>query len=150
MLDPVTSIGLAASVIQLIAFTKDLLDKSEEVQGRIDGALLENSELETITRSLLKLSGQLSVPQKKNTTKPDTKLDPVEKEISELCDGCKNVAQSLVEALTELKSDGNRNRWRSFNQALRCIWNERKINDIVERLERYRRQIDTLMLVSIR
>jgi len=62
MADPLTALGLATNIIQLIDFTGDLISKTWEVSKSADGILVENLELEAITSSLQQLSNGLRHP----------------------------------------------------------------------------------------
>jgi hypothetical protein len=52
MADPLTTLGLASNIVQLISFTSDLISKGREISKSADGVLVENLELEAITSSL--------------------------------------------------------------------------------------------------
>jgi hypothetical protein len=55
-MDPLTALGLASNIVQLISFSSDLVAKGREIYQSTDGTLVENLELETITKSLRELS----------------------------------------------------------------------------------------------
>ena len=55
MLDPASAIGLAASVVQIIGFTKNILNKSHELRTSAKGVLVQNAEIETAAASFGKL-----------------------------------------------------------------------------------------------
>jgi hypothetical protein len=144
MLDPLTALGLASNIISLVTFTSDLISKSREYYDSADGALIEQLELEAITISLQKLTGNLVVPtggRKKTKT---------EQQLSELCTGCREISKELLVIIQGLKSEGSHTRWNSFRQALKSVWKEDKIKALEARLDRYRRQIDTTLLISLR
>ncbi|CZR56317.1 uncharacterized protein PAC_06205 [Phialocephala subalpina] len=147
MLDPLTALGLASNIIQLVQFTSDLVSKSREYYDSADGALVEQLELEAITKNLQKLSKDLVVP---DLTSGGSKVTKTEQQLSELCKGCRDVSKELLIIIQGLKSEGSHSRWSSFRQALKSVWNEDKIKALEERLDRYRRQIDTTLLISLR
>lgn len=145
MIDPLTALGLASNIVQLITFTSDLVSKSREYYHSVDGRLLDKLELEAITSTLQNLSSDLIVP-----TSEKSQVTQTERQLKELCTGCKQVTRELLALIGSLKSDGSRSRWKSFRQALRSMWQEEKINDLEKRLDRYRRQIDTTLMISLR
>jgi hypothetical protein len=153
-MDPATSVGLASSVVQLLTFAGNLLDKSREIYRAADGAVIENQELETIASTIVELSRLVEtrvfaahLPEGSISENESATIDIA---IKRLTDDCQKVAKELVEALQQLKLHGDKSAWKSFQLALRCIWSESKINDLASRLGRYRSQIDTLLLVSLR
>jgi len=144
-MDPVTTIGLASSIVQLITFTSDLVSKGREIYKSANGSLVEHLELESIVGSLVDLSDALDLP---NPT--ERKLTSTERQLSELCDGCKSVTEKLLDAIRKLKAKAPHKGWQSFRQALNSAWKESEIAALESRLDRYRRQIDTTLLVSLR
>ena len=169
MLDPLTALGVASNIIQLVQFTSDLVSKSREYYDSADGALVEQLELEAITKSLQELSKDLIVPTggwpNAATTKQQlselsnefdgdlavvSKAMETEKQLSELCRGCREVSKELLIIIQGLKSKGTRTKWKSFRQALKSVLEEDKIKALEARLDRYRRQIDTTLLISLR
>jgi len=61
MLDPLAALGLASSIVQLISFTSDLVAKGRDIYQSSDGTLVENLELEAITKSLEDLSLEVAL-----------------------------------------------------------------------------------------
>ena len=144
MIDPGSAISLAASIVQLLTFTTGLLHKSKEIYKSVDGATTANSELEIIANNLSELSSQVTKKQDKSLQ------SKTESELAKLCDNCREVSGSLLGALQSLKRGDGNTKWQSFRQALRFVWSEGKINDLAKKMETYRRQVDTALLVSLR
>ncbi|KAH6693389.1 hypothetical protein BKA61DRAFT_647796 [Leptodontidium sp. MPI-SDFR-AT-0119] len=166
MLDPLTALSLASNIVQFLSFTGELIDRGREIYNSADGILVEHAELEIITRNLDALTSRLlfigsaheqpvdihrvapSKPQK--SSQSTAKSQSTEETLTELVQGCRGTSRQLVDALRELKLEGANKRWNSFRQALKSIWEEKKIKDLSERQERYRRQIDTTLLLLLR
>jgi hypothetical protein len=144
-MDPLTALGLASNIIQLISFTSDLVSKSREIYKSADGALVEHLELETIAKSLKDLSTDLPDELKRQKS-----LTNLEKQLRDLCEKCNEVSIELIEATNRLRATGHNKKWNSFRQALNSVWNDDKINALSKRLENYRSQLDTALLVSLR
>lgn len=152
MLDPSSTIGLAASIVQLLTFASGLLQKSKQIYKSVDGSTDANNDLEIITRTLIELSNEISTKRDESCLKIGLMggQSKTEEELQQLCNGSREVSASLLAALEKLKrGEGNRH-WQSFRQALRFVWNESKINALAAKIEKYRRQIDTALLVSLR
>jgi hypothetical protein len=139
------ALGLASNIVQLVAFTSNLVAKGREIYGSADGVLVEFLELEAITNRLEELSSELIPPIIRGRA-----LTENERQLRELCDGCRDVSKELLDVISSLKAQGTHKRWNSFRQALHSIWKEGEVQTLSTRLERYRRQIDTTLLVSIR
>jgi len=78
--------------------------------------------------------------------------DSNELQLGKLCKDCNQAASDLLAALERLKVEtGTKNRsWKSFRAALKSIWTKEEIEALAQRLESYRRQLDTRILVSLR
>jgi hypothetical protein len=144
MLDPLTALGLASNIVQLIQFTSDLVAKGRDIYQSTDGTLVEHLELEAITKSLEDLSLEVALPNIGSL-----RLTKVERQLQQLCEGCRKAANELLDVIQKLKAQGPHKRWVSFRQALNSIWREDEIQALSIRLERYRRQIDTTLLLSL-
>lgn len=139
-----TALGLASNIIQLISFTSDIVSKSRELYKSQDGKLVEHAELEAITKNLQELSNDIIFPSRHRSA-----ISQADKDLAELCEGCKEISRQLIGAIQGLKAQRGNKRWNSFRQALKTIWKEDEIARISERLDRYRAQIDTRLLVSL-
>jgi hypothetical protein len=151
MLGPAPPIDLARSVIQLTTFASDIICKSREISRSKEGIVVEQSELEIISRNLRELANKVtrsSIILKDGGY--DNSEDDYERQLHELCKGCEGVSSELLEAIQDLRSMGEHKRWNNFRQALKSIRSEASINALVKRLDRYRNQLDTILLFSIR
>jgi hypothetical protein len=145
MLDPLTALGLASSIVQLVTFMGDLLSKSRAyykfcgwVPHRTARARSNNCQPSKAERR----------PHRSNGRKFDG--DPNRTTTQRACGGCKAVSKELLDVIRDLKSKGSNKKRQSFRQALKSIWQEDKINALEARLGRYRSQIDTTLLISLR
>lgn len=141
-MDPASAIGLASSIVQLITFSSDLLSKTREIHSSADGAVVENVELEAISTSLLELTREIDAG--------NTRLTKADKQLKDLCTGCQKVANELLGVVQRLRGSGSKTRWSSFRQAALTVWKEKEVRDLIARLERYRSQIDTALLITLR
>jgi hypothetical protein len=151
MFGPAPPIILARSVIQLTTFASDIICKSREIYRSEDGVLVEQSELEIISRNLRELANNVSrssiILKKGGHANAE---DEYKQQLQELCKGCERVSTELLDAIQDLRSIGEHKRWNSFQQALKSIRSEASINALVKRLDRYRNQLDTILLFSVR
>jgi hypothetical protein len=143
-MDPLTALGLASNIIQLISFTSDLIGKGREIYRSVEGATIENVELETITKSFQDLTTRFPSQLKEDD------LSGTDKQLRELCEACNAISVELIQVIQGLKYAGEGVKWKSFRQALKSVWKEDAIDGLSRRLERYRSQLDTTLLISLR
>lgn len=143
-MDPVSAIGLASSVVQLITFSTDIISKSREIHRSAAGSLVENVELETIARTLQSQSRRLAVHASKDRFPSGTS-----KEIVACCEQVRSSSKELIDTVESLQRNGASSRWKSFYQALKSVWKEQDIAEYLRRLEMHRRQIDSLLLMHL-
>lgn len=73
----------------------------------------------------------------------------VEDDLRSLCSQCCDVADLLLSALRKLEHEGLGHSWRSFRVAILSVLSERTVDELLARLEQYRRAIDTTLLVLL-
>ncbi|KAI0438116.1 hypothetical protein F4803DRAFT_536193 [Xylaria telfairii] len=143
-MDPATAFGLASSVVQFLTFAGTLVSKSREIQRSAGGSLVRNDELAAIGKTLKFQSRRIAsqLPSLGSSSE-------VGRQIVQLCESAQKVSQELIDVVDGLKGRNPPRKWNSFRQALKSVLKEQEISDILERLERYRQQIDSLLLTSI-
>jgi hypothetical protein len=148
-MDPVSALGVAASVVQFIDFTETLFSGTYQIYKSATGQTKFNFDLMTITTSLNTLNKDLRSSLHLATLdgKP---LSKVEAEIDTICRGCSKVAEQLLLALEKLKAQEEHNFWDSFLKALRTIWQKREVETLEKQLETFRMQISLHINVALR
>jgi len=151
MLDPLTALSVAAAVVQFVDFGNKLLVKGHELHKSPDGASVGNSELEIIAKELQQLIHRLSQPLPSMEVQ-GTALNDSEAALVNLSQQCSNVADELLCTLRKLKVvEGSSNRrWKSFRQALKCLWRKEEVEAMVNRLQGFRERLNLHVLVSMR
>ena len=151
MLDPLSALSAAAAVLQFVEFGSMLLAKSHELHKSTDGASASNSELETTAEELQQLVHRLSRPLA-SIKSQDTTLDDTEAALVSLTKQCSNAAEEFLCTLRKLKvSEGSSNRrWRSFQQALKCLWKKERLEAMENRLQGFRERLIVHVLASMR
>ncbi|EPE34009.1 hypothetical protein GLAREA_07022 [Glarea lozoyensis ATCC 20868] len=151
MADPLTALGLAASIVQFISFTSSLISKASEISNTAQGATVEIIELKAIATNITTLNAEILPPSApRGNDQQSRKAAKSGELLHELCTGCEEVSKKLLDVLEKLECEGGRSKWKSFRQALKTVWKESEIEALSKRLERYRGQIDTALLVSLR
>ena len=146
-MDPVTGVGLAASVIQLVTFSIDCIQIVREVYehgsvGRYDDTAYTTNHLADLTRSLQQ-SLQISSQQSSSFSKD-------ERDLLDLSRHCQNCAQTLQHVLSKLQSRPRSSVLAATRIATRAIWKKPKIEEIGKRLETYRSTLETSLLHRLR
>ena len=150
MIDPITIIGLAASVVQVVDVTGRLVSKSIEIYQSSSGALQENIELEKIVSDLQCTNAKLAkFPLQLG---PGNVIDPADKAIRELCCGCNEVADELLGKLEKLKLDTGKDelkKLKSFKYALKSAWTKKELDALYARVVAYKDQMEMRILVAL-
>ncbi|KAL6716098.1 hypothetical protein ACLMJK_005664 [Lecanora helva] len=131
-MDPVTSFGLAANVLQFGSFCWNLIDEAKQIYESGTGASEENDVLEFVADKINSFN---------NTLTASSTLGAIPETIRMLASRSKAVANELLTVLDTIKVKGTRRKWRSFLQALRSVWNKKQIEQLVTRLDRLRSAI---------
>ena len=139
-LDPFTSIGLAANIIQFITFASKLLSEGHEIYKSATGVTAENEELELVVRDLSEISQSLqeATPSSPASSSSSSSSSYCAPEINDLAPACQKVADellSVVESLRVKEGGTKHRRWHSFVQALRTVWKKEKITALRNRLD---------------
>jgi hypothetical protein len=151
MLDPLTVLSVAATVVQFVDFGSKLLVKGHELHKSPDGASVGNNELETIAKELQQLIHRFSQPLPSMESQ-DTVLNNSEAALVNLTKQCSSAAEELLCTLRKLKVvEGSSNRrWKSFRQALKCLLRKEEVEAMANRLQGFRERLNLHILVSMR
>ncbi|KAH7357440.1 hypothetical protein BKA66DRAFT_612717 [Pyrenochaeta sp. MPI-SDFR-AT-0127] len=145
-MEPVVALGIASNIIQLVDFSSRLISRGHELYQSADGRTEHNTILENATDNLSELYNDLSC----RTIFDPSKATAADKQIIALQKESAGVAQKLKEALNKAKrKDGNK-KWRSIHQAICSVHSDRTISKLADQLDHIRKQIDTILLVSLR
>jgi hypothetical protein len=146
MLDPMTALSVAGTIVQFVDFSSKLLVKSREIYESASGASMDNSQLEAITKDLEGLNARLRKPLPSQQSLDDSDISLVK-----LGEQCASVAAELIHALEELKVRGTTHlRWKSFRKALKGVWKREEIEAITARLQNCREELNLHVLVNLR
>ena len=150
-MDPLSALGLASNIVQLVQFVGAVISDSHEVCSSADGALQRNSMLEEVAQNLAEMNSELMRSQR-SMSSWFMSLSPAERQLKNLCEECDVVSRELLAKLDTLKvrSRSRYKRWDSFRQALKSMWNEGELRALEKRLEGIRTRLDTNLLICLR
>ncbi|KAE9362882.1 hypothetical protein N431DRAFT_490327 [Stipitochalara longipes BDJ] len=152
-MDPLTALSVAGTIVQFIDFGSKLLKEGRGLYRSSTGALNANQKLELTIADLQAVVKKLrEIFASDASTKPLTKSQDADECLLErICHGAIQVANELLEKLSELKLKGNKGRkWESFQQAVKYVWSREEIADMMKRLANFREALNSRVLISLR
>lgn len=145
-MDPVTTLGVAAAVLQFIQFSSGLFKGVYSIYKVSRGPSSEPNSLDTIHERLQDISSDLSGPVQRpdHCSKNETRLYDLAKSCHEDC----NVLIARIEKLRG--KSGPRAVWSSFREALKESFNTRdnSLRQLQERVMQYESSI-TLHICAV-
>ena len=153
MIDPLAALGLAGNVLQLIDFSFKLVSEGNKLYRSASGTLEENKAAEDLANDLSSLTTGVSQLQNKwIEAHGNASLEPDEIQLRNICDRCTEIATELNLQLQKLKiEDGAKHRkLKSYKQALVLVWRKDAIDQVANRLEKYRQELNTQVLFGLR
>jgi len=146
MLDPLTALSVAGTIVQFVDFSSKLLAKSREIYESASGASIDNNQLEAIAKDLEGLNARLRKPLPSQQS-----LGEYDISLVKLGEQCAGVAAELIHALEELKVRGTTHlRWKSFRKALKSVRKREEVEAITLRLQNFREELNLHILVNLR
>jgi hypothetical protein len=148
-MEPITALGVAASIVQFVSFACKLVSGSNEIFDSARGSAGHIQNIDEVYRQLQDLSKLL---QKPTQMEPGLELLVDDKSIlaaqttaiNDLSQLCSDECNKLLTTLPKMKGDpGSKTRWQSFRVALKTVWKEKEIASLEQRLKSIQ---DTLTL----
>lgn len=146
-MDPITGLGLAASVIQLVTFSIDTVKTCQEVYQR--GSVSEYSNLNHTTSHLASLTNSLQQHLQGSGTRSQA-LTGEEEDLVNLARKCEDCAKTLQKELCKLQTQPRASVLDAARKAARAIWKKSSITKIQGQLETYRLTLETSLLSRLR
>lgn len=142
-MDPVTAIGLAASIIIFVEFNTRLVSKGGYLNNENkDGALVDQKVLEQLGIQLRRFETELGGI-------PGTARSRDGEQLARLSEECLAVGKDLNTVLENLRVFKVGKGWGPTRQALRTILNKEKLEILHKRLSCIRDEMQMSMLVSM-
>lgn len=155
VLDALSALGVAASVVQFIEFSSKLISRSTELYKGSRNALIETQELADVSERIIKLNNGLQDSLKNLSRSPDSstrhkKLSPSEEALGQVSLECTRIAEEFMASLQKLLSPSDRRVWKSCRQAFETLWNKDGLETMQRRLNHQKEQLVLHLLVVIR
>ncbi len=148
-MDPLTAFSLACGVFQVVDFSTKIVSKCREMYKH--GVSSENKEIESMAKHLRDLATELKLPntiQSPGSAPPQLFQD--DQELLKLAEQCSETATKLIEEIQKLRIQGQHRKRDAFRKAIKTMWKNDTIQDIQRSLERYRKTLDTRILITLR
>ena len=147
-MDPLSGLSLAGTIVQFVDFGLRVVSKGNQIYRSVDGALTENLDLEAITNDLIVIQTKLLCPRPVSspTPMPSEEVEAFEK----LGTASARAAEKLLERLNMAKAQGRFRAWKSLRQALKSVWSKGDIEEMANRLQWFRSELQLRLLVSLR
>ena len=146
-MDPITGVGLAASVIQLLTFSIDAVKTCQELYQK--GSVSDHSNLDYTTVHLASLTNSLQLSLKNSGT-PSRVLTGEETDLVNLARKCEECANKLQRELDHLKTQPGTSTLKAARLAARAIWKKNTIDKINQQLQAYKSTLETSLLSRLR
>lgn len=152
-MEPLSALSVAAAVVQFVDYGTGIVAKGRKLYKSAEGALTENIELGIASVRLQRLSGTLQDSLRRGQQGLQRgPLNESDQALEDICRACVEVSKELVDRLEKLKvPDGHPHRkWKSFRQALKTVWSKEKIEEVADRLAKFRIELDTYVILSLK
>ncbi|TKA70985.1 hypothetical protein B0A55_08031 [Friedmanniomyces simplex] len=150
MVDPLTALGAASSIVQFVDFSSKIISSCYSTYKSISGASEEHVHLETVTTRLRDFSGRLQAYQDAGYY---ARQDPQEvAELRQMAGMCYQTADDLVKVLEDLKvtKTGPLRTWDAVRQAIRSARKQHAIENADDKLQKIQNQLGLQLMQVIR
>lgn len=171
-MDPITAFGVATNVLQFLDFGQRLYATSVEIYSAANGTsskvsdskiLLQDfvASLDTISLDLQRYSSTLHTTSDLSFNQTLVSLSTCgtysghdsakgDSSIRDVVRGCRQLSKELLDRFEGLRIGGKHRRWKSTIASLKCLWQEKELENLKDRLNEYRSQLEWDILVSLR
>ena len=146
-MDPLTRVGLAACIIQLVTFGIQTVKTCQQVYDK--GSVSELSNLDDISGHLARLSDSLQ-QSLQSSVKGSQALSGDEKDLVDLGRKCQDCADKLQQKLRQLQTERRASVLVAVKQGVRTILKRSSIDKIQKELQAYQSTLETSLLFRLR
>ena len=146
-MDPITGVGLVASVIQLLTFSISAVKTCQEVYQK--GSVSDYSNLDYTTGRLAGLTNSLQQSLQSSGTRSQA-FTGNERDLVELARKCEDCAKILQKELDKLQIQPRASTLKAVRLAARAIWKKSTLDKINQQLHAYQSTLETSLLSRLR
>ena len=122
IMDPLSALSVAASVVQFVDFGRKIVSKTNEIHNSSKGESIDNALTEATAKRLTILAKDLE-----SSLQLEGHQDlPSDKTLYNICVSCIILGNQLTARFDKLRvhSDAKHRAWKSFRQALKSVWSK--------------------------
>jgi hypothetical protein len=142
-MDPLAALGLAANVLQFVDFAAEIVSKGNAIHKSASGALEGNAQLDSVCARMQALATDLGQSISSPLVVDDHALITI-------CRDCVEISAELHQKLLSLAIKGSITRFKSYRQALKSVWAKDAIDTLASRLQLFRGELNTVLLMGMR
>lgn len=143
-MDPLSALGLASAILQIIDFSSKLVSGAAEVYSSASGTTVKFEDSDKSIESLRSLTRRLDV----NIT--GGPLSSEERSLLETKHGCEQLSRDIQAIINSTKTRDTRSKRSSVVVSWRVMRRKGKLKILEERLDRYRAQVKEYLLATMR
>lgn len=147
MLDPLTAVSLAGTVVQFVDFTAKIVSKAREFSGAASGHAQGVSSPQILAADLMSLSEKLKGGLQATSNEG---LSDDDQALKEVCNGCIQLSEKMLQRLKSLNVREGDGKFRVMLQASRSVWSQRELDDLANDLARFRGQLQLRVFASFK
>jgi hypothetical protein len=145
-MDPLSALGVAASVAQFVQFGASLVSKSRQIYRQ--GALLDHIECGHATRRLTEVANDVKKSLKDLEYLGEPSSDA--KELERICRNCVKPSEELLFRLEKVRLNEKNTfrKWKSLRQALKTVCMKDGVDSLSRRIADCRNELNTHLIAS--
>lgn len=152
VLDPLSAVSLASAIVQFVDFSTRLVSHASEIKEH--GKPVESADLELRARQLQALSQKLALKLPRNSAPRPTASgaggrNKQDDTILTIARSCEEIANELVSDLNKVQRKYANKAFKNFRAALAHVWREGYISALEAKLERYKSDLLTHLMVEL-
>ena len=145
MLDPLTSLSLASSIIQILDLAGTLLERAHRIRRSQDGSVAELQALESSVTRLLSLGASVDIP----TPQEELNLSKDQQQAFKLAESCKALAHSITATLEGLKLGEQQGKMKSLMLAMKMERHKSKFTTFEKQLDQKQTEVRDFILMAL-
>jgi len=144
-MDPLSVLGLAASIVRFVDFPSKNLNGAREVYHSSPGITPESADVSLIATDLAALSSKLC----SNNFPPSQQRSSDQRALQELASQCQNFSEELSTIMEKVTSRDPRSKTESLRVLLQSVRYQKPVRNLQKRLEACRGQLVTRVVSTI-
>ena len=138
VLDPISAIGLAGSVVQFVIYGYQILSKSNELQHAADGTDKDSKIMELVVMDLQACLGRITLD-----------AAPTSTNFSHFRNKSLKLVTDMLAGMEKLKTIGPPSRWKSLRKAFKVVLGKAKVKEWKDTLDQLRSEFNLHIEIDI-